>query len=206
MARVKICGVNSAEAFDAAADAGADWIGFVFFAGSPRHVTPAQAAALSARRDNGPARVGLFVDPEDGQIAAALAATRLDALQLYASPARVAEISARFGLPLWRAIGVGGRADLPAQAYPVQALLIEPRPPAGASRPGGNGLAMDWSMLSGWKPDYAWLLAGGLTPNNVATAIAETGATAVDVSSGVESAPGVKSTDLIKAFIQAAKK
>ena len=206
MARVKICGVNSAEAFDAAVDAGADWIGFVFFAASPRHVTPAQAAMLSARRDAGPARVGLFVDPADAQIADVLAATRLDVLQIYASPARVAEIRARFDRPVWRAVGIGGRADLPPAAHPAEALLIEPRAPAGASRPGGNGQAMDWSMLRLWTPDYAWLLAGGLTPGNVAHAIALSGAPAVDVSSGVESAPGVKCRGLIQAFIEAAKK
>jgi phosphoribosylanthranilate isomerase len=205
MTRVKICGVNSAEAFDAATEAGADWIGFVFFAGSPRHVTPEQAAALSSRRRDGPARVGLFVDPQDAQIAEALAAVALDALQIYAPAARVAEISVRFGRPVWRAVGVGVRAELPAAAHPAEALLIEPRPQANASRPGGNGLALDWSMLRGWKPDYAWLLAGGLTPGNVAQAIAATGAPAVDVSSGVESAPGVKSPGLIAAFIQAAK-
>ena len=205
MARVKICGVNSAEAFDAAAEAGADWIGFVFFAASPRHVTPAGAAALSSRRSGGPGRVGLFVEPEDAQIAGALAVTRLDALQVYASPARVADISARFGRPVWRAVGVAGRADLPVAAQPAEALLIEPRAPADASRPGGNGHAMDWSMLSGWRPDYAWLLAGGLTPDNVAGAIAATGAPAVDVSSGVESAPGIKCPRLIAAFIRAAK-
>jgi phosphoribosylanthranilate isomerase len=205
MARVKICGVNSAEAFDAAADAGADWIGFVFFAASPRYVSPAQAAALSARRLGGPARVGLFVDPTDEDVMAALAAMHLDVLQLYAPPARVAAIGARFDRPVWRAVGVSSAGDLPAEAAPAAALLIEPRAPRDASRPGGNGQAMEWSMLRGWSPDYDWILAGGLNPVNVAQAISISGAKAVDVSSGVETAPGVKSPALIFTFIQAAK-
>jgi phosphoribosylanthranilate isomerase len=203
--RVKICGVNSAAAFDAACDAGADWIGFVFFAGSPRCVTPAQAAALSARRSGGPARVGLFVEPADIAIEAALAALQLDVLQIYDLPPRVADIAARFGLPVWRAIPVMSRAELPATCAPAAAALIEPRPPAGATRPGGNAQLLDWSLLGGWRPDFPWLLAGGLTPENVAAAIAATGAPAVDVSSGVESSPGVKSADLIAAFVAAAR-
>ncbi len=205
MVRVKICGVNSAEAFDAAADAGADWIGFVFFAGSPRAVSPAQAACLAARRPGGPARVGLFVEPSDAEIAASLALTPLDVLQIYAPPARVADIAARFGRPVWRALGVGSAADLPAAAGPAEALIVEPRAPSAASRPGGNGQAMDWSILRAWAPAYDWLLAGGLTPANVGGAIAQSGARAVDVSSGVEHAPGKKSPDLIKAFIEAAR-
>ncbi len=206
MIRVKICGVNSAAAFDAAADAGADWVGFVFFAGSPRCVTPDQAAALSGRRPDGPRLVGLFVDPADAQIGQALAAAPLDLLQIYASAGRVAEIAARFDRPVWRAVGVAGARDLPLEAGAAAGLLIEPRSPPVASRPGGNGGAWDWGILHGWSPSYDWLLAGGLTARNVAGAIAVSGATAVDVSSGVESSPGVKSSALIKAFVAAAKK
>jgi phosphoribosylanthranilate isomerase len=206
VARVKICGVNSAAAFDAAVAAGADWVGFVFFAGSPRCVTPSVAAGLSGRVRGGPARVGLFVDPEDAAIEAALAALTLDALQLYTTPERVAAIAYRFGVKVWRSVGVASVGDLPAAVAPAAALLIEPRAPAGAVRPGGNGMALDWAMLWGFRPDYEWLLAGGLTPGNVAGAIAASGARAVDVSSGVESSLGIKSADLIKAFVDAARK
>jgi phosphoribosylanthranilate isomerase len=203
--RVKICGVNSAEAFDAAADAGADWLGLVFFPRSPRFVTPAQAAVLSARRQGGPQRVGLFVEPADQEIADTLAVVSLDILQVYAAPARVAEISLHFGLPVWRSVHVGSADDLPGSAGAAAALLIEPRPPPGATRPGGNATALDWTLLGGWAPPFPWLLAGGLTPDNVARAIAESGATAVDVSSGVETTPGQKSPALIEQMITAVR-
>ncbi len=205
MTRVKICGVNSALAFDTALEAGADWIGLVFFPRSPRFVTPSQAAALSARQEGGPLRVGLFVAPTDEAIAETLAALPLDILQLHAPPARVAEIRARFGLPVWRALGVAERADLPATAEGADALLVESKPPASATRPGGNAQRFDWSLLQGWKPPCPWLLAGGLTPGNVAKAIRISGAPAVDVSSGVESSPGVKDAGLIRAFVAAAR-
>jgi phosphoribosylanthranilate isomerase len=203
MTGVKICGINSAEAFDAAVDAGADWVGFVFFARSPRFVTAAQAAKLSARRPGGPPRVGLFVSVSDDEIAAVLADVKLDILQVYDAPARVAEIAARFGLPVWRSISVTGK--LPDSAGAAAALLVEPPAPLGASRPGGNAVSFDWKLLRGWAPEFPWLLAGGLTPDNLARAIAESGTAAVDVSSGVETAPGVKSGDLIRRFILAAK-
>jgi len=202
---VKICGVNSADAIDAAAEAGADWVGFVFLPRSPRAITPAEAAALSARVTGGPQRVGLFVEPSDEDIAAALAGLPLDVLQVYASEARVAGIAARFALPVWRAIGVTAPLDLPGSAGAATALLIEPNAAPGASRPGGNGTSMDWRMLGGWQPGFDWLLAGGLTPSNVAQAVAESGAPAVDVSSGVETAPGMKSRALILAFVAAAR-
>ena len=205
MTRVKICGVNSAAAFDAVCDAGADWLGFVFFARSPRFVSPAQAAALSARRAGGPVRVGLFVAATHEEIVAALAALPLDVLQLYDTPLRVAEIARRFGMPVWRAVPVSGAADLPASCAPAAAALIEPRARVDASRPGGNAQLLDWSVLGGWRPDFPWLLAGGLTPDNVAAAIAATGAPAVDVSSGVETVPGVKSVNLIARFVAAAR-
>jgi phosphoribosylanthranilate isomerase len=198
--RVKICGVNSEAAFDAAAEAGADWVGFVFFAGSPRAVTPGVAAGLSGRLRGGPGRVGLFVEPEDAAIEAALGALPLDALQLYTSPERVAAIAKRFGVPVWRAVGVAGAADLPAAAGAAAALLIEPRAAAGAPRPGGNGIVFNWGLLRGWRPGFDWLLAGGLTPANVGAAIAVSGAGAVDVSSGVESTEGVKSPDKAGGF------
>jgi phosphoribosylanthranilate isomerase len=204
--RVKICGVNDEAAFDAAAAAGADWVGFVFFARSPRYVTPARAASISARLEGGPRRVGLFVEPGDLDIEATLARMKLDVLQIYAPPARLEKIAARFAVPIWRSVPVTGRADLPTGIAPASALLVEPKPPPGATRPGGNAAALDWSLLKSWAPAYSWLLAGGLQPGNVARAIAESGATAVDVSSGVETEPGQKSPQLIHAFVQAARR
>ncbi len=203
--RVKICGVNSEIAFDAAIEAGADWIGFVFFPPSPRFITPAHAAALSARSPGGPPRVGLFVDPSESAIAEALAALPLAILQLYATPERTTALGARFGRPVWRAVGVAARADLPADAGGADALLIEAKAPPEATRPGGNALRFDWSILDEWKAPAPWILAGGLDPGNVATAIALSGAEAVDVSSGVESAPGVKDPARIRAFVTAAR-
>ncbi len=202
--KVKICGINSPEAFDTAVDAGADWVGFVFFARSPRHVSAAEAAALSARRPGGPPRVGLFVAPDTTEIAAVLETVRLDALQVYGD-ADFPTIRARFGLRLWRPVGIAARADLPADCRAADALLIEAKPPADATRPGGNAASFDWSLLRGWQAACPWLLAGGLTPDNVADAIRATGAPAVDVSSGVESAPGRKDPALIRAFIAAAR-
>jgi phosphoribosylanthranilate isomerase len=215
MAAVKICGINSPEAFDTAVQAGADWVGFVFYPRSPRYITPPQAAALSARSPGGPARVGLFVGATDADIEATLAEVALDILQLYDPPARAAAIALRFALPVWRSVSVatgaqpseGGlpESGLPVSAGAAAALLIEPAPPKGATRPGGNAVTLDWSRLRGWEPAFPWLLAGGLTPGNVGQAIAASGATAVDVSSGVETAPGEKSSSLIRAFIEAAK-
>ena len=205
MIRVKVCGINSDAAFDAAVAAGADWIGFVFFPPSPRAVTPAQAAALSARHAGGPLRVGLFVEPETDAVAAALAALQLDVLQLYVAPARAAELRVRFGVPVWRAVGVSARAELPTTAEGVDGFVIEPKPPEGATRPGGNAVSLDWSLPAGWRAPAPWLLAGGLTPANVAEAIRASGADAVDVSSGVERARGEKDPALIRAFVAAAK-
>jgi phosphoribosylanthranilate isomerase len=201
---VKICGINDAAGFDAAVAAGADWIGFVFFPPSPRFVTPPRAAALSARA-GGPRRVGLFVDPSDADIQAALAALPLDVLQVHAPSARAAELRSRFGIPIWRAIGVAERGDLPGAEPGIDAHLIDAKPPPGATRPGGNAISFDWTLTSGWEAKLPWLLAGGLTPDNVAMAIAASEANAVDVSSGVERAKGVKDPALIAAFVATAK-
>jgi phosphoribosylanthranilate isomerase len=206
MTGVKICGITDAEAFDTAVAAGAEWVGFVFFPASPRAITPARAAALSARVAGGPKRVGLFVDPRDEEVAVALATLPLDVLQLYASAPRAAALRARFGVPVWRAVGVTARAELPGAAEGVDGFVIEAKPPPGASRPGGNAIVLDWSILAGWDAPLPWLLAGGLTPENVAGAIHASGARAVDVSSGVERARGVKDPGLIRAFIAAARK
>lgn len=205
MIEVKICGINTAVAFDAVVAAGADYLGFVFFPPSPRAVTPAQAAALSARHSGGPVRVGLFVRPDDADIAAALAAVKLAALQLHdVTIARAQGIRAKFGLPVWRAVGVAGPSDLPSDAG-ADRLLLDAKAPKGASRPGGNAVSFDWTMLAGWHASAPWMLAGGLTPDNVAAAIRLTGAIAVDTSSGVESTPGVKDPARIRAFVAAAR-
>ena len=205
MIRVKICGVNDASAFDTAVEAGADWVGFVFFQRSPRALTPTEAGALSARHQGGPARVGLFVAPTDADVADVLAAVKLDVLQLYADAPRAAALRARFGLPVWRAVGVTDAADLPSEAAGADAFVVEPKPPPGATRPGGNAVALDWSLPAGWRAPAPWLLAGGLTPKNVAAAIRASGAEAVDVSSGVERSRGVKDPALIRAFVAAAR-
>ncbi|MBY0334764.1 MAG: phosphoribosylanthranilate isomerase [Acetobacteraceae bacterium] len=209
--QVKICGLNDAEGLDAAVAAGADMVGLVFYSPSPRAVTPAAAAALSARHaGTGPLRVGLFVDATDEAIAAVLAALPLDILQLHGEedPARCAAIRARFGLPVMKALGIATREDLArleAYAPAVDRFLLDARPPPGASLPGGNAAAFDWHILAGQAVPRPWLLAGGLTPGNVAEAIRVSGAPGVDVSSGVERARGVKHPALIAGFVAAAR-
>jgi phosphoribosylanthranilate isomerase len=202
---VKICGLNRPESVDAAVAAEADYVGFNFFPPSPRVVTPAQAAGLAARMPAEIRRVGLFVDPEEDAIAAALAEIPLDILQLYAPPDRVAALRARFGLPVWRAVSIGTAADLPPASDGADAFLLDAKPGPDATRPGGNALRFDWSLIAGWAAPSPWILAGGLTPENVAAAVRMTGATVVDVSSGVERAPGCKDPALIRAFVAAAR-
>lgn len=204
--RAKICGIASPAAFDAAVAGGADHIGFVFFARSPRAITPDGAAALSARHAGGPGRVGLFVAPDDDLIAATLAVVALDALQLHdVSAARAAELRARFGRPVWRAVNVRSVVDLPAHADGADALVLDAPAPPDSPLPGGNARVFDWGLLRGWAAPLPWMLAGGLTPHNVADAIRQTGAPAVDVSSGVEIERGVKDPALIHAFLRAVK-
>lgn len=203
--RIKICGVNSAAAFDAVVEAGADYLGFVFFARSPRFVSGTEAAALSARHGGGPLRVGLFVKPKISDILAVLAAVRLDVLQVYAADAEISAIKAQVEMPVWRALGVAAEKDFPAAGEAADGFVVEAKPPPGATRPGGNAVTADWALLSQWQADRFWMLAGGLTPENVASAARETGAPGVDVSSGVEIAPGVKSAGLIRAFVAAVR-
>jgi phosphoribosylanthranilate isomerase len=203
--QVKICGVNSPAAFDAVVEGAADYLGFVFFERSPRCVTPAQAASLSARHAGGPKRVGLFVGPDAKTVQAVLDRLQLDILQLYGSAVLCRDIQARFALPAWRAIGVAEPAELPGDAQGLAGFVIEAKAPAGATRPGGNATALDWDLLAGWKAPGFWLLGGGLRPDNVACAIRQSAAPAVDVSSGVESAPGEKSPALIRKFIASVK-
>jgi phosphoribosylanthranilate isomerase len=202
--RIKICGINDPMAFDTAVAAGADWVGFNFFPPSPRYVTPLQAAELSARTSGGPARVGLFVDPTVEAVAATLEAVRLDVLQVYGSADLLAH-RRRFGVPIWRPIGLASRDDLPDGSRGADRLLLEARAPAGATRPGGNAMRFDWSLLRDWQAPVPWILAGGLTVDNVAEAIRATGAEAVDVSSGVERERGVKDPGLIRAFVRNAR-
>jgi phosphoribosylanthranilate isomerase len=201
MTCIKICGINSEGSFDAAVEAGADCIGFVFFERSPRFVMPKQAARLSARHKGGPRRIGLFVAPRPEEIAEVLDTTELDALQIYGDIELCRAMGTKFNLPVWQAIAVRDRADLPVQYEGVQRFVIEGRAPENATRPGGNASKVDWPVLRGWKAPRKWMLAGGLTADNVAEAIIASRATAVDVSSGVESLPGVKSPVLIRRFI-----
>jgi phosphoribosylanthranilate isomerase len=202
---VKICGINDTAGLAAAAEARADWVGFVFFPPSPRHVLPEQAARLAERAPAHLGRVGLFVEPGEADVAAALAEVRLDAIQLYGPTELVRRVRARFGLPVWRAIEIAEPADLPTGAVDADRLVLEARPPAGSDRPGGNAARFDWSLPHAWNSPVPWVLAGGLTPDNVAQAIRAAGAKAVDVSSGVERERGVKDPALIRAFIRAAK-
>ncbi len=209
MAQVKICGLRDAAHVDAAITAGARYLGFVFFPKSPRVVTPDQAAALAIEVPPGVARVGLFVDPDDALLQDTLAQVPLDMIQLHGkeSTDRVAQVRALTGLPVIKAVGISGPGDLPALTdYGLVAdmLLVDAKAPKGADLPGGNGLAFDWRLLVGRRWLRPWLLAGGLTPDNVAQAIRLTGAKGVDVSSGVEIAPGQKDSDLIRRFITAA--
>jgi phosphoribosylanthranilate isomerase len=201
---VKICGIRDEAALDAAAEGGADWVGFVFFARSPRVVAAPAAAALQRRLGGRATSVGLFVSPTDDEIARTLDAVPLDILQLYTDPDRAAVLRDRFGLPVWLAHGVRGRDELP-RATALDGLVVEARAPDGADRPGGNGVRFDWSITRDWTAPSPWLLAGGLTPDNVRAAIGASAAPAVDVSSGVEHAPGEKDPVLIRRFIAAAR-
>ena len=209
MAQVKICGLRRPEHIEAAADVGARYVGLVFFPKSPRAVSADEAAALALHVPVGMARVGLFVDPDDAMLDAVLGKVPLDIIQLHGSesPDRVAQVKALTGLPVMKSVGLSDPADLPALTdYGLVAdmLLVDAKPPQDAVLPGGNGLSFDWRLLVGRKWLRPWMLAGGLTPQNVAEAIRLTGAPAVDVSSGVETEPGVKDEGLIRAFVAAA--
>ena len=187
----------------------ADYVGFVFYPPSPRNLTLGEAAELGAQAAGHALRVGLFVDASDALLGDAVAAAQLDVLQLHGaeSPARVAELKARFGLPVWKALPVAGRDDvLRANAYTSAAdlILFDAKTPKG-TLPGGMGVAFDWNLVAGWKGACAWGLAGGLFAENVAEAVRLTGAPLVDTSSGVESAPGVKDAAKIAAFCAAAR-
>jgi phosphoribosylanthranilate isomerase len=207
--RVKICGLTTPGSVATAAAAGAAYLGFVFFPKSPRHLSFDTAAALATAVPPGIAKVALTVDADDATLDALLATVPIDMLQLHGheTPDRVRAVRARHGLPVMKAIGIADAADLAqidAYAAAADQLLIDAKPPRGAALPGGNGLAFDWQLLAGRRWPVPWMLAGGLTPANVAEAAARTGARQVDVSSGVETAPGIKDDALIRAFIAAA--
>ncbi|MEM1351993.1 MAG: phosphoribosylanthranilate isomerase [Pseudomonadota bacterium] len=209
---VKICGLSAPEHIEAAAKAGASYIGFVFFEKSPRNISLSHAHELALLTPPGLAKVALVVDASNAELDALTQSVPLDLLQLHGgeTPERVAEIKARFGLPVMKALGVAEFEDLAAidiYAEVADQLLVDAKAPKGAAHPGGNGLAFDWRILRDrkfWaKP---WMLAGGLTPENVAEAVQRTGAHQVDVSSGVESTPGVKDSRLIAEFVSAARR
>ncbi|WP_127562339.1 phosphoribosylanthranilate isomerase [Nioella ostreopsis] len=208
---VKFCGLTRQEDVAAAHEAGARYVGFVHFAKSPRHLEIEPMATLAVDVPLGLAKVLLSVNADDATLDAITARVPLDMLQLHGheSPDRVAEIKARYGLPVMKAIGVAEAGDLAAiDAYSTVAdqLLIDAKPPKGADLPGGNGLAFDWRLLADRKYwTRPWMLAGGLTPDNVADAVRLTGAKQVDVSSGVERAPGVKDAVLMQRFSAAVR-
>ncbi|HEY3909329.1 MAG TPA: phosphoribosylanthranilate isomerase [Stellaceae bacterium] len=210
MVAAKICGLSSEPAMTAAIAGGAAYLGFVFYPPSPRAVTPAQAARLCAAVPAGIARVGLFVDAEDEMIEAVLAAAPIDLLQFHGgeSPHRVAQARAKFGRKVIKAMPIAGPDDLVrAEQYEYAAdfVLFDAKPPPRADAlPGGNGLAFDWRLLAGRVWRRPWLLSGGLTAELLPEAVRLSGAACVDVSSGVESAPGHKDPDKIRAFLAAA--
>ncbi|MDA8584791.1 phosphoribosylanthranilate isomerase [Rhodobacteraceae bacterium] len=205
--RVKICGLSTPESLDAAVKAGAGYVGFVFFEKSPRNVTIDAARGLAIEVPPGIAKVALTVDASDAQLEAITNVVPLDMLQLHGveTPERVTEVRAKFGLPVMKAVGVSDSGDLTkidAYADVADQLLIDAKPPKGGDLPGGNGLAFDWRLISNRRWSLPWMLAGGLTPDNVAEAIALTGARQLDVSSGVESSPGQKDAGLIARFLK----
>jgi phosphoribosylanthranilate isomerase len=208
---VKICGLNSLEALDAALDAGADLVGFVRYPRSPRHLSLGEGRALSARAKSKAMRAVLTVDADDQELAAIIEALDPDILQLHGeeTPERVAAVRARFGRPVMKAVGIAEPADLErlaAHADVADRLLLDAKPPKRAEAlPGGNGLAFDWRLVAGLDLATPFMLSGGLTPENVAEAIGLTGARALDVSSGVERRPGVKDPEKIGAFVRAAR-
>lgn len=206
--KVKICGLTDARGLKAGAEAGADFVGLVFFRRSPRYVTLEQAAELVGLVPRGVQTVGLFVNPTDAELTSTLEHLSLDMIQLHGAetPARVDAVKKLTGLQVIKAVGVSTERDVvDAAGFEGHAdwLLFDAKAPKDATRPGGNALAFDWPILKTYTGNTPWLLAGGLTPSNVAAAIRACGARAVDVSSGVETRPGVKSPAKIRAFLQA---
>lgn len=207
--QIKICGITTTDALDAAIAARAEFVGFNFYPPSPRFLAPNKATELAARSDGRIKRVGVFVAANDAALADAVSAARLDAIQLHGgeNPAQAAAIRARFGLPVWQVLSVTSAADIAkAEAYAGAAdlILFDAKTPKG-TLPGGMGLAFDWSLLAGYRGALPWGLAGGLTPGNVADAIRISATPLVDAASGVESSPGIKDPALIAAFCAAVR-
>lgn len=206
--RTKICGLTRAGDVAAAVAAGAGYVGFVFFPRSPRHLDIDAAAALAIEVPPGVAKVALTVDATDAELDAILNRVPIDMLQLHGheAPERVTEVRSRYGLPVMKAVGVATAddlADLESYARVADQILVDAKPVPGAVLPGGNGVAFDWRLIAGRRWPVPWMLAGGLTPETVAEAIRLTGTRQVDVSSGVESAPGVKDPTRVAAFLRA---
>ena len=207
---VKICGLSAPDTLDVALEAGADYVGFVFFAMSPRNVGLEAARMLSAQVGGRAGKVALTVDANDEFLGAIVAALKPDMLQLHGKETtdRVVAVRTRFGIPVMKALPIATRSDLAAirpYAAVADRLLFDARPPADATRPGGLGNTFDWTLLRGLSVGVPWMLSGGLDPGNVIEAIAITGARGVDVSSGVESTPGVKDAGKIRAFLRAVR-
>jgi phosphoribosylanthranilate isomerase len=210
MTPTKICGLSTPDTLDAAIRHGASHVGFVFFSKSPRNLSADGAAALAARVPPHVKTVGLFVDPTADDLARILSQVRLDILQLHGheTPETVARLARTHPCEVWKAIPVRTAADRDAAARykgAADLVLYDAKPPEAADLPGGNGLRFDWTLLSGHRHPLPWALSGGLDAGNLADAIRVTGAPLVDVSSGVESAPGVKDVDKIAAFLKAAR-
>lgn len=208
-ARVKVCGLSTPQSVAAAVEAGAAYVGFVFFDKSPRNVDPDTARALALDVPAGVAKVALTVNADNAFLDRLTGEVPLDILQLHGSetPGRVAEVKARYGLPVMKAVGVSTAGDVARIADfegVADQVLVDAKPPKGADRPGGNAASFDWSLIAGRRWAGPWMLAGGLTPENAAEAIRATGARQLDVSSGVESVAGVKDEGLIRAFLRAA--
>lgn len=206
---VKICGLTQPDQVAAAVAAGARYLGFNFFPKSPRYVDPDTCARLAVEVPPGVAKVALVVNPDDALLDEITAKAPIDMIQLHGqeSPERVAEIRARYGLPVMKVVGVAGPEDvarLDDYTDVADQILVDAKAPKGADLPGGNGVPFDWTLLQGRHWTLPWMLAGGLTPANVALAVRLTGARQVDTASGVESAPGVKDPEMMRAFVEAA--
>ena len=207
---MKFCGLRTPADVSAAVEAGAAYVGFVFFPPSPRYLAPEDAAPIAAQVPEGIAKVALVVNADDDLLDQITETVPIDMLQLHGkeTPERVTEIKQRYGLPVMKAVGVAGPEDLEnldTYLRVADQVLVDAKPPKDATLPGGNGLAFDWRLIAGRRWPVPWMLAGGLTDANVAEAMRLTGARQVDVSSGIESAPGVKDAALMQSFSAAVR-
>ncbi|MBX3581906.1 MAG: phosphoribosylanthranilate isomerase [Rhizobiaceae bacterium] len=205
---IKICGLKTAEALEAALSGGATHVGFIFFPKSPRHISPAEAGLLRPAARGRARAVAVSVDADDPTLDAIVAGMAPDMLQLHGkeTPERVAVVRARYGLPVMKAFSVSGVDDLraiPAYRGAADRFLFDAKPPRGAELPGGNGVPFDWTVLAALDPDVDYMLSGGLNAGNVAEALRLVKPPGIDISSGVESAPGVKDPALIRQFFRA---